>query len=651
LTAAIAALAVLAGVAAPTWAMARWKRNEGAGAVEVLTFAMAGPAAMVPLLWALSTIRGLSPLTTLLAGALTAALIVPMKRRPSSDGAATAAAPWRQLAAIALAAAALATIAFLPQGMQRDDGVHRIAMHDWQKHLLVTHELVGAATVPPANPFLRASGTTPYYAGFHLLAAALTQAVGSSAAVFLALTLLALLSLLLVPLVAYVLADGLFDDTRTALLAAAATTLLAGFDFAILALDTLLAAVTEWSGALTFAGLRELVPSTHLDYWIHHNARQLNAPLMTALWAPQHLLAACLAVLCLHQISRHGLKQWRDVLPVVPLLAAVPLLSAYVGLVLAVALGAAWLTLTAVRERAHWLALAVSATVLLAPFIRGLAAGSSPPLGIRISPAGSWINGALFTSLLGDHVVARLLDTPALLVVEFGVIGLLGTLGVRRCLSECRSGHVVRLVWAAGLAVAVGILVRPPFDEPNNVYARGLLLAWFILAAFGAHEWRRRPHNWAWRIATVVCLLGTVFTPIGLLLEGVSFRGTPADAIATIEQLHAATPPDAIVAIPEGALSGQAFFLRRRLLSYDERHARIFGAPEGAYEATMTAFADAIASPLPPNAARRLRALDVDVLLSPRDQLLPTWLDSPCLPVVAASGDWVALRVAPDCGS
>ena len=66
------------------------------------------------------------------------------------------------------------------------------------------------------------------------------------------------------------------------LLPAAAASRLAGFDAAGRALDTASAAATEWTGAMTFTGLRELIPSTHLDYWIHHNARQFNAPLMTA---------------------------------------------------------------------------------------------------------------------------------------------------------------------------------------------------------------------------------------------------------------------------------------------------------------------------------------------------------------------------------
>lgn len=643
----IALLEVVAGLAAPAWAMARWKRHEGAGGVETLAFAAAGMVAIVPVLWALSSLFGLSPIGVLTAGVLTAALITPAGARRTT--ATTAAPPWRQLAAITLVAAALATIAFLPQGLQRSDGVHRIAMHDWQKHLLVTDELAAAAAVPPENPFLRASGTTPYYAGFHLLAAALTQAAGSPTAAFAALQLLMFLALLLVPLTAYVLADGLFEDPRTALLAAAGATLLAGFDFAVLALDTLVSAATEWSGSMTFAGLRELVPSTHLDYWIHHNVRQLNAPLMTALWAPQHLLAACLAVLCLHQLSRHGLRQWRDVLPVVPLLAAVPLLSSYVGLVLAVALAACWLTLTTVRERTHWLALAGGAAVLLVPFLRGLATGTSPPLAIRLSAAGSWINGALFTTLLGDNILTRVLDTPALLVVEFGVVGVLGVLGARRVIAERSSSHAGRLVLAAALISIVAVLVRPPFGEPNNVYARGLLLVWFILAAFGAHEWQRRARGRGWQLATAVCLLGTLFTPIGLLLEGIAFRATPADAVATIEQLHAATPPDTVVAIPEGVLGGRAFFLRRRLLAYDERHARLFGAPEGAYEATMSALDAAMAMASAQDGARRLQALQVDVLLSPRDALLPTWKGSPCLPLVAEAGDWVALQVTPDC--
>lgn len=158
----IALVEVLVGLSAPAWAMARWKRHQGAGAVETLAFATAGTVATAPLLWALSSLFGLSPLTTLSAGALTAALIVPAGGRQADTPMTTA--PWRQLAAIALAVAALATVAFLPQGVHRSDGIHRIAMHDWQKHLLVTDELALAAAVPPANPFLRASGTTPYAA-------------------------------------------------------------------------------------------------------------------------------------------------------------------------------------------------------------------------------------------------------------------------------------------------------------------------------------------------------------------------------------------------------------------------------------------------------------------------------------------------------
>jgi len=145
--------------------------------------------------------------------------------------------------------------------------------------------------------------------------------------------------------------------------------------------------------------------------------------------------------------------------------------------------------------------------------------------------------------------------------------------------------------------------------------------------------------------------LGTLFTPIGLLLEGVAFRATPGDAVATIEQLHAVTPAATVVAIPEGVLGGRAFFLRRRLLAYDERHARLFGAPEGAYRATMSAFDAAMATASAQNAARKLQALQVDVLLSPRDALPATWEANSCLPVVAQAGNWIALQVTPECAS
>ena len=70
----------------------------------------------------------------------------------------------------ALVIGVLVLVPFLPYGRVTAEGVHRMAMSDWYKHLMVTTVLEGGE-FPPPNAFLADARAAPYYYGFHLRAA------------------------------------------------------------------------------------------------------------------------------------------------------------------------------------------------------------------------------------------------------------------------------------------------------------------------------------------------------------------------------------------------------------------------------------------------------------------------------------------------
>ena len=82
---------------------------------------------------------------------------------------------------------------FYPYGLERNDGVHRMGMTDWHKHLIVGTALSGADEMPPPNPFLPSETSAPYYYGFQLLGASIQRAAGHTADIFPILLVLTLL--------------------------------------------------------------------------------------------------------------------------------------------------------------------------------------------------------------------------------------------------------------------------------------------------------------------------------------------------------------------------------------------------------------------------------------------------------------------------
>ncbi|HEX9808785.1 MAG TPA: hypothetical protein VGC25_04180 [Alphaproteobacteria bacterium] len=785
--------AALVVIGPPALAAAMWvrRRHPGADAAEIAAVAYGGVGIAALALWLAAVLAGpslgvaaIAPLLAAgllaLPAALRAQLATAGGRRAARDGSepveqldghvvpetvagrgrftagpaappgTTAPAPARRggvdrrhlaiLAATGIAFAAAAWLPFLTYGMHRADGVHRMAMSDWYKHLAVTTALGAADVLPPPNPFLHSAAAAPYYYGFHLVAASVARlaewiggafgadlAATSPAAdpIYLALLLLTLLTAAATPFVAYTAArtiaagrgSDLGDAPSVPLLAALGATLLAGFDLVPLAIDAVGNAVRAgpWRGGAEW--LREVIPSTHLDYWIHHNERQLNAPYLTTIWAPQHMAAVLLALLVVHLLIRRSQAAEASsrrppfgapwLLPAA-LIAALPALSAYVALGLAGGvLGAS--VIESLSRRCFlwqtptwrtWLLPGLAAAALAMPVLAVLASGPGPGLTLEVSSAGRWVNGALFSWWLGPGWFTHLIDSVALYAVELGVIGILACLEIRRRSANDRiQPHQAHVIALAVSIVVLVTFVRPPLGGPNNLYARPMVLVWFLLAPFAAMRFARatgrviktggapadgrppvprargarRVANARWMMAgAALCLAANGYALLGVLLEGAWFWAAPPATVEASAWINANAPAGAPVAVhPDELTSAFGYWLRRPLLLADERHALLFGAGPEEYEDARVALAGAYAAASPEQAARRFDALGAVVVLigaggsglsteppGPRPpaairdaQPLPrSWLRGPCFEVVHRNELWlVARRVAGAC--
>ena len=594
----------------------------------------------------------------------------------------------RHFPTLALAGALFALLVLVPfatYGWERADGIHRMAMTDWYKHIVVTTALGNAEVFPPANPFVHGVEPAPYYYGFHLVAASIARLAGAPDAAYPALLLLTLLTALATPFVAYSVARGLavsgmHEAPRAPLLAALSATFLAGFDLIPLAIDTLRSMVRSWPLPEGFAALRAIVPSTHPDYWIHHNERQFSAPYVTTIWAPQHMAGVLVALLVVHFVLQRGDVSKKSPRPagfisagLLPglLLAGLPALSAYValGLVAGVAGAVAYESLS--QRRLPWDTFAwriwffpgIVAVVFSFPVLAVLAAGAGPGLTAEISSAGSWINGAFLTSWLGGGWFTGIIDSLVLYVVEFGVVGLLAWREIRRRSDRDRlvpaQSHVVALIVSIMVLV---VIIRPAVGGPNNLYARSLVVVWFLMAPFAAlalasrrraftDEPLRRHRLMA---GLALCLLANVYALVGVLLEGGLFWAAPPDTVEAIEWVNEQTPADAVIAVfPDDYVSTFGYFARRRLSLADERHAALFGAGEAVYSGRAHALQLAYQSSTPEEAAGRFDALGADVIFvrlgeagAALEDLPETarWARPPCFESGTGNGGWNVLR-------
>ena len=287
----------------------------------ILAVSYTGIAIAAIALWIAASFWGLSVATSIGAPAAAAILIagaaqVRLRSRRAQPGdapppilAASAGRPAhstprdrRVLLACALASTVLVATPFAPYGWVRADGVHRTALTDWEKHIVMATAIAGSPSFPPPHPYVRAHAAPSYYFGYHLVAAAMTSIGNRAGDVYPALWILALITAAATPFVVYVVSRDLVGGTA-ALIAAAGSTLLVGFDAIVLAIDTVRAAAAAWPLPHGFAGLRALIPSTHIDYWIHNIDRSFSAPIVSTMWAPHQTAATLTALVTMHALA------------------------------------------------------------------------------------------------------------------------------------------------------------------------------------------------------------------------------------------------------------------------------------------------------------------------------------------------------------
>lgn len=568
------------------------------------------------------------------------------------DGWSRASSLW--ISAAALVNCALVSIPFLPFGWVHSDGVHRMGMTDWYKHIRVAVSLATDAAFPPSNPFLATDAEAPYYYGFHLIAASIDRAANLEVTIYPILLALTMATAAAVPVVLYCVAKPLTGTRREAILTAIAGTFLAGFDLLVVGLDTIGNLFRSGLSELDLAWLRDVVPSTNLDYWIHHDERSFSAPYVATIWAPQHVAAVLLALLGLHFVwrSSSGDRRIGHIVTPAVLFAALPAISAYVALATAAGVAVGWIAGT-VRRRGRatssvpprrWLAVSALSTVLAAPVLYVLAGASNQLLTFHVSGAGRWQNGALVTSLLGDAWWSRLLDTPVLYLFELGIIGLLAAVGLARRWNGLSSAQRSAALVAATILVLV-TFVRPPVGGPNNLYARSMLLVWALAAPFAVSAWgilRDRA-----RIAAIgalfVSLLGTSYAVVGATLEGFLFWPTSPDLVATANWINERTPASTVVATePDTVAKLSAYWLRRRLVVVDRRHALLFGATPEEFETAKLRLDETLSADDPEKVAEGLDELGVDAVIL-ETASIPAWTGSPLFSVGCRSGPFVTI--------
>ena len=164
---------------------------------------------------------------------------------------------------------------------------------------------------------------------------------------------------------------------------------------------------------------------------------------------------------------------------------------------------------------------------------------------------------------------------------------------------EPHQRHVIAIVVAMIVLVT---FVRPPLDGPNNLYARTLVVVWFLLAPVAAMRVARatsfvvrtvevlegeqaaisraRRGSLRWTTAAILlCSLASAYALIGAVIEGAMFWGTPPATVEAARWINRNAPASTVVAVhPDEFESAFGYWLRRPILLAAERHALLFGA-------------------------------------------------------------------------
>jgi hypothetical protein len=158
-----------------------------------------------------------------------------------------------------------------------------------------------------------------------------------------------------------------------------------------------------------------------------------------------------------------------------------------------------------------------------------------------------------------------------------------------------------------------------------------MLIVWALLACFAADAWCAGAGRRWWRRAGVAVGAGGIMLgALGATAEGFAFWATPADAVRAARWINERTSLSAVIAAdPERHNLG--YWLRRRTVIADRRHAVLFGATGEQYDDTLARLRQAYDAANPAEAARRFAGLGADVVIV--DSPAPAWAEAPCFDV------------------
>lgn len=627
---------------------------------DLVAAAFGGVAVSATALWITGATIGFTRVT-LGAAPVVASLLLTLFGPSRGDSRRTFPKQFRALAVLSIVFAILVAVPFVPYGLERADGVHHMGLSDWYLHLMMTTTLDTAPSLPPDNPYLLAHHAAYYHYAFHLIAAAIHRIADRPVDIFPLLLGLTMLTAAAFPLVVFSLARRRAGgDGRVALLAAGGATLLAGFDVLVWATYAYENAAANGPLGLDLKSLRLLIPSAHLHAWIPVYERQFNAPYVALLWAPHYVAAVLTALLAIHAMRSEVRRP--AFLTVAFLLAALPGLSAYVLVATAVAVAAIVAADVLVHRNPwrspqlrHWMVAGIPALLLALPIFATLRASVGQhvaPLILHVSSVGTIRNGALFTTLYGDGQSMRLADTPMLLLMQFGVLGAFGVIGILRRLALRRMDDLAFAHAAAAVAVLVFlVLFRPPIGMDNNLGMRPMLLVWGLLAPFAAEAWALSPRvplvRW---IALLPCLAALPYGLAGATLEGYLFRPTPKSLVEAARWINEHAPPGSPVAVdPENHPRNLDLWLRQPLIEAEHRrNAFMMGAPPDEFEAVRTRLHEAYGMSDGAQAGTRFVELGADVVLASRAAGGPLpWATLSCFVPGYQAPDLVAYVRAP----
>lgn len=568
------------------WQLARWLGLRFSDPASRLLIALGLSLTLAPVVvyWTgLALGFHLLPATLALAGVGLLLGVLARIRPPASPATLaplfTARRHWLLFAGLLAVLAAIVAIPYV-QVTQRGTLIEP-TMSDWYKHYTVTW-LIEQTGLPPKNLLYPPWRDRPfvYYYFFHITVATLRLLSGGALSVLATFAIATVATALLLAGLVAVLARRLLKRERTALLAPLFVSVVGGLDLLPL-LPTAISRVVGPGGSLLSPFLLEGGLNCR-------DGRILNI-YSFYIWAPHHAAAGVAFVLGVTLFSALGRS--RRLIALLPfLLLAVIGHSVYVAVPVFSALGlyALWDIFTQRRSApaalgrtlAGWLAVAAGFVIVGFPPLRDLSATSGAEtsgLMLYISRVGAtWQEGAIFTQILGDHWLTRLLDAPLHYLIDMGLPLVLGLLGAylyvrqRRAAARRLAGNgsdeatsasdraaLWLLALAAVLALSMSVLITSRGAvlqfTCNDFRMRALLPASIALACFAGLALETILAKWRRPLALVllVLLLGGVagtardFARHGLL-RFVQGQGIPAEAMAAYDFARTHTPEDAL---------------------------------------------------------------------------------------------------------